>query len=83
MLALMSCPGSPNYDWGQTLLFVFFTGTRKRDAGLVMPAKFFAFTAELQIARILERELYARAKKYSYFELKNVVSQENKFPLLV
>ena len=46
-------------------------------------AKFTAFTAELRIARILERELNAKAKKCSHFEINNVVSKENKFTLLV
>ena len=45
--------------------------------------KFSALTAELRVAKILERELNTRAKKYSHFELKNVVLKENKFPLLV
>ena len=61
------------------------TGRRKREVGLVVPvpAKFSALTAELRVAKILERELNTRAKKYSHFELKNVVLKENKFPLLV
>ena len=43
-----------------------------------------ALTAELRVAKIVERELInTRAKKYSHFELKNVVLKENKFPLLV
>jgi len=33
------------------------TGKRKREVGLVVPAKFTAFTTELLIARILDREL--------------------------
>ena len=33
------------------------TGKRKREVGLVVPAKFTAFTPELRNARILEREL--------------------------
>ena len=33
------------------------TGKRKREVGLVVPAKFTAFTTELRIARILDREL--------------------------
>ena len=41
------------------------TGKRKREVGLVVPAKFSALTAELRIARILERELNTRAKKYT------------------
>ena len=55
------------------------TGKRKREVGLVVPAKFSALTAELRIAKILEREPNTRAKKYSDFELKNVL-KENKFP---
>ena len=51
--------------------------------GLVVPAKFSALTAKLRVAKILERELNTGAKKYSHFELKNVVLKENKFPLLV
>ena len=41
------------------------TGKRKREVGLVVPAKFTAPTSELRIARILERELTARAEKYT------------------
>ena len=41
------------------------TGKRKREVGLVVPAKFTALTSELRIARILERELTARAEKYT------------------
>ena len=59
------------------------TGKTKREVGLVVPAKFLTLTAELRVAKILERELNTRAKKYSHFELKNVVLKENKFPLLV
>ena len=54
-------------------------GKRKREVGLVVPAKFSALTAELRIAKILEREPNTRAKKDSHFELKNVL-KENKFP---
>ena len=59
------------------------TGKRKREVGLVVPAKFSASTAQLRVAKSLERELNTRAKQYSHFELKNVVLKENKFPLLV
>ena len=58
------------------------TGKRKREVGLVVPAKFTALTSELRIARILERELTARAEKYSHFELKNITFKENKLPML-
>ena len=58
------------------------TGKRKREVGLVVPAKFTALTSELRIARILERELTARAEKYSHSELKNITFKENKLPML-
>ncbi|KAJ7349532.1 hypothetical protein OS493_038746 [Desmophyllum pertusum] len=54
-------------------LFAQVTGKRKREVGLVVPAKFTAFTTELRIARILERERNGRAVKYTHFELKNIV----------
>ena len=53
------------------------TGKRKREVGLAVLVKFSALTAELRVAKILERELNTRAKKYSHFELKNVVLQEH------
>ena len=45
-------------------------------------SKFTALTSELRIARILERELTARAEKCSHFELKNITFKENKLPML-
>ena len=45
---------------------------RKREVGLVVPAKFTAFTQELKNAKILKRELNERA-----FELKNITIDEN------
>ena len=53
------------------------TGKRKREVGLVVPAKFSALTSELRIARILQRELTARAEKYSHFELKNITFNDD------
>ena len=38
-------------------LFVKVTGKRKREIGLVVPARFSAVTTELRIAEVLEREL--------------------------
>ena len=38
---------------------------------------------ELRIAKVLERELNGRALKYTHFELKITVTQENKFPRLI
>lgn len=58
------------------------TEKRKREVGLVVPAKFTAIMQEQKIARILMRELNARAVKYNHLELKNIVFMENKFPLL-
>lgn len=48
------------------------TGKRKREVGLVVPAKFTALTSGLRIARILDREVTTRAETYSHFELKNI-----------
>ena len=48
-----------------------------------MPAKFTAFTTELCIARILERELNERAVKSEHFEPKNITFDKNKFTLLL
>ena len=60
------------------------TGKRKREIGLVVPAKFSAFTTvDLHLAKILETELCKRALKYTHFELKSIVIQENKFPRLI
>ena len=47
--------------------------------GLAVPAKFSAFTTELRIAEVLQRQLSSRAVKYSHFELKNVVIVKNKY----
>ena len=47
-----------------------------------MPTKFTAFTTELRIARILDRELNGRAVKYNHYELKNIAFDEKKFPML-
>ena len=43
------------------LLTATVTGNRKREVGLVVPAKFTAFTQELKNANILKRELNERA----------------------
>ena len=64
------------------LLTVTVTEKRKREAGLVVPAKFTAFTQELKNAKILKRKLNERASRYTHFVLKNVTIDKNKFPLL-
>jgi len=58
------------------------TGKRKREVGLVVPAKFAAFTTELRIARTLDRELNGRTVKYNHYELKDIAFDEKKFPVL-
>jgi len=50
---------------------------------IIRPAKYKAFTTELRIARILDRELNGRAVKYNHFELKNIAFHEKKFPMLL
>ena len=40
------------------------------------------FTQELKNAKILKRELNERASRYTHFELKNITTDENEFPLL-
>ena len=52
------------------LLTATVTGKRKREVGLLLPAKFTAFTQELKNANILKRELNERASRYTHFELK-------------
>ena len=52
------------------LLTATNTGKRKREVGLLLPAKFTAFTQELKNANILKRELNERASRYTHFELK-------------
>jgi len=47
-----------------------------------VPAKFTAFTTELRIARILDRELNGGAVIYNHYELKNIAFDEKKFPML-
>ena len=58
------------------------TGKRKREVGLIEPAKFTAFTTELCIARILDRDLNGQMVKYNHFELENIAFDENKFQML-
>ena len=55
------------------ILTATVTGKRKREVGLVVPAKFTALTQELKNAKILKRELNERASTYTHFELKTSV----------
>ena len=47
------------------------TGQRKREVGLVVPARYTAFTKNRETAQILERELKRRKEQFTYFEFKN------------
>lgn len=47
-------------------LFAYVTGKRKREVGLVVPARFTAMTTDLQTARILNKELNGKAIKYAF-----------------
>ena len=54
-------------------LFAKVTGKRKREIGLVVPARFSAVTTELHIAEVLERELQycAKVMQTSFAEIRN------------
>ena len=41
------------------------SGKRKREVGLVVPAKFKALTKEYRLAKILDEQLQARKEKYT------------------
>ena len=41
------------------------SGKRKREVGLVVPAKFKALTKEYRLAKILNEQLQARKEKYT------------------
>ena len=58
------------------------TGKRKREVWLIEPAKCTAFTTELCIARILDREPNGRVVIFYHFELKNIAFDEKKLPML-
>ena len=45
------------------------TGKRKREVGLVVPARSKCFTSSLKQAKILFQELENRKQKHSYLEL--------------
>ena len=44
---------------------------------------FSAFTTDLRLAKILKTEVNKRALKYTHFEIKSIVMQENKFTRLI
>ena len=54
----------------ENFVLAFVDGPRKREVGLVVPAKFIAFTADKRIATILSEELAKVKTKCSHFEMK-------------
>ena len=54
---------------------VTVVGPRKREIGLVVPAKFSAYAADRRVADILSKEILKIKTKYSHFDLQY---EENK-----
>ena len=54
-----------------------FSGKRKREIGLVVPAKFKALTKEYRLAKTLDEQLQARKEKYTHFEIVHVEKSKN------
>ena len=59
------------------------TGKRKREVGLVIPAKYFTYTKRKRIAETLDREIKKRKENLSYFELTYAPEDvmQRKFPM--
>ena len=59
------------------------TGKRKREVGLVIPTKYFAYTKMKRIAETLDREIKKYKEKLSYFELTYTPEDvtQRKFPM--
>ena len=57
-------------------------GPRKREVGLVVPAKLTAVTKELRVVTVLSAEIFKIKTKYTHFELKFVESKIVKQPML-
>jgi len=62
------------------LLTATVTGEQKEGGWSCRTGKVYE---RLKNAKILKRELNERASRYTYFELKNIIIDQNKFPLLV
>ena len=45
------------------------TGKRKRELGLVVPAKYTAFTKDKRLATVLQDELQEKNSRYGHFEM--------------
>ena len=67
---------------GSNKLVAKVSGKRKREVGLVVPAKFKALTKEYRLAKILDEQLQARKEKYIHFEIVNVEKAFKKFPVM-
>lgn len=60
---------------------VTVTGKRKREVGLVVPARYTAVTTDKRTANILFEQFKKKHEKYSHFELKIVTESIVKRPL--
>ena len=58
------------------------SGKRKREVGLVVPAKFKALTKEHRLAKILDEQLQTRKEKYTHFEIVHVEKSLKKCPVM-
>ena len=53
----------------KNLVSAMVVGPRKREIGLVVPAKFSAYAADRRVADILSKEILKIKTKYSHFDL--------------
>ena len=53
----------------KTFVSATVVGARKREIGLVVPAKFSAYAADRRVADILSKEILKIKTKYSHFDL--------------
>ena len=51
------------------------TGKRKREMGLIVPAKYVAITKDKIYAEILMNKLYEKKEKYPHFELEVITNR--------
>ena len=52
----------------ENMIFAVVVGKRKREIGLVVPARYVAETKDKRTAEILSEELLKKKEKYSHFE---------------
>ena len=55
---------------------------RKREPGLVVPAKFTASTMDRRFAHVLDSELNSKKEKYAHFELFNKLNCCKRYPVM-